>query len=89
MAESIQETKVDSDEVKTGDEVKPPSLETKEVVASESASPPAESKKKAIIEKVILCVTLFFPLFLATLDTSTIPHLPLLICSNCGHRSSS
>jgi len=28
------------------------------------------SKKQVIIEKLLLCVALFFPLFLATLDTS-------------------
>jgi hypothetical protein len=29
------------------------------------------SKKSVTIERLILCIALFFPLFLATLDTST------------------
>lgn len=35
-------------------------------------STPTPSKKKVIIERLILCTALFFPLFLATLDTSTL-----------------
>ena len=32
---------------------------------------PARSKKSVALERLILCTALFFPLFLATLDTST------------------
>jgi len=40
-------------------------------VAIESVNAtPLPSKKKVIIERLILCTALFFPLFLATLDTS-------------------
>jgi len=42
-------------------------------------STPTTSKKKVIIERLILCTALFFPLFLATLDTSI---LFLHICTN-------
>lgn len=38
--------------------------------------PAPQSKKSVIIERLILCTALFFPLFLATLDTST----PLELC---------
>jgi hypothetical protein len=44
------------------------------------AAPPTLSKKRAILEKIFLCVALFFPLFLATLDTST-------VCYNSSNRS--
>jgi hypothetical protein len=30
----------------------------------------SQSKTRAMIEQIILCVAIFFPLFLATLDTS-------------------
>lgn len=35
-------------------------------------SPPPQSKR-VWLERLILCIALFFPLFLATLDTSTYP----------------
>ena len=41
-----------------------------DAVISETVAP--HSKKHIIIERLILCTALFFPLFLATLDTSTI-----------------
>ena len=37
--------------------------------------PQVQSKKNIIVERLILCTALFFPLFLATLDTSTAPKL--------------
>jgi hypothetical protein len=47
-------------------------VDSKEVLADQSAvdSEPPKSKKRIALERVILCVALFFPLFLATLDTS-------------------
>lgn len=36
-----------------------------------SDTQPARSRKKVWLERLILCIALFFPLFLATLDTST------------------
>jgi hypothetical protein len=47
--------------------------DNKENLAIDAADPntPARpSKKQVIIERLILCTALFFPLFLATLDTS-------------------
>lgn len=38
-----------------------------------TSTPDAQSKKNIIIERLILCTALFFPLFLATLDTSATP----------------
>lgn len=53
-------------------------MDTKEIPSDQIAvqvdTGPPQSKKRVILEKVILCVALFFPLFLATLDTSTFPH---------------
>ena len=43
---------------------------TTDAVMSEPVAP--QSKKHVIIERLILCTALFFPLFLATLDTSNI-----------------
>lgn len=47
-------------------------LDSKGVSADQSAvdAGPPKSKKRIVLEKVSLCVALFFPLFLATLDTS-------------------
>ena len=47
-------------------------LDLKEILADQSAvdAEPPKSKKRLVLEKVSLCVALFFPLFLATLDTS-------------------
>jgi len=45
----------------------------KEVAFSNDAQTPPRSTKRVIIERLILCTALFFPLFLATLDTSTSP----------------
>ena len=47
-------------------------LDSKEVLADQSTvdAEPPKSKKRIVLEKVSLCVALFFPLFLATLDTS-------------------
>jgi len=39
-------------------------------VVLDDASTSRKSTKQVILEKIILCVALFFPLFLATLDTS-------------------
>ena len=33
------------------------------------------SKKSQVVEMFILCIALFFPLFLASLDTSTFPNV--------------
>jgi hypothetical protein len=41
-----------------------------DAVVGETVAP--HSKKHIIIERLILCTALFFPLFLATLDTSTV-----------------
>jgi hypothetical protein len=35
-------------------------------------APQTQSKKSVIIERLILCTALFFPLFLATLDTTIV-----------------
>ena len=43
---------------------------TTDAIMSEPVTP--QSKKHVIIERLILCTALFFPLFLATLDTSNV-----------------
>lgn len=47
-------------------------LDSKEVLADQSVidPEPPKSKKRIVLERVSLCAALFFPLFLATLDTS-------------------
>lgn len=47
-------------------------LDSKEVLADQSVidPEPPKSKKRILLERVSLCAALFFPLFLATLDTS-------------------
>ena len=42
---------------------------------TDPVTPQVQSKKNIIVERLILCTALFFPLFLATLDTSTAPGL--------------
>jgi len=61
---------VESDMVNTGNEKK--DLDPTEVLADQRAvaAEPPESKKRIVLERISLCVALFFPLFLATLDTS-------------------
>jgi hypothetical protein len=61
---------VEGDMVNNDNEKK--DLDSKEVLADQSAvdAEPSKSKKRIILERVTLCVALFFPLFLATLDTS-------------------
>jgi hypothetical protein len=65
---------MEKDLISTDRDVKDVNL--KEVQAEQPAAdvPPAppQSKKREILEKIILCVALFFPLFLATLDTSIV-----------------
>jgi hypothetical protein len=55
--------------------------DTKEVITKEASAaseghpidtPQTQSKKSVIIERLILCTALFFPLFLATLDTTIV-----------------
>jgi len=58
-------------------------------VVLDDPSTPKKSTKQVVIEKIILCVALFFPLFLATLDTSMSCTLYKLIHSRCCYRSSS
>jgi hypothetical protein len=51
-------------------------MDTKEIQADQTAylqTEASQSKKRVILERLILCVALFFPLFLATLDTSDSP----------------
>jgi hypothetical protein len=56
-------------------------VKTEVAILGSSADPtavdpsPPRSKKSVAIERLILCTALFFPLFLATLDTSTIQSL--------------
>jgi len=47
-------------------------VEKKEALADDKVDEPAPqpSSKRLWLERLILCVALFFPLFLATLDTS-------------------
>ena len=61
---------VESDMVSTDNEKK--DLHSTEALADQHAvaAEPAESKKRIVLERISLCVALFFPLFLATLDTS-------------------
>ena len=61
---------VESDMVNNDNEKK--DLDSKEVLADQSDidPEPPKSKKRIVLERVSLCVALFFPLFLATLDTS-------------------
>ena len=52
-----------------------------------TATPP-QSKKSDVIERLILCTALFFPLFLATLDTSIILSKTLANISHCRNGAS-
>lgn len=66
-------------------------MDTKEIKADQTdvETEAPQSKKRVMLEKLILCVALFFPLFLATLDTSNAPLWALLIFSNCCNSPSS
>lgn len=46
------------------------------------AALPTPSKKRTIINQILFYKALFFPLFLASLDTSTTPYTSRLIGSN-------
>ena len=67
---------VDDNNITIDNEAK--GLDKKTPVAGPTTTDPTppQSKKQAIIEKLILCVALFFPLFLATLDTSITHCIP-------------
>lgn len=66
-------------------------IDAKEIQADQTAveTEVSQSRKRVILEKLILCVALFFPLFLATLDTSNSPLWAFLIFSNCCNSPSS
>lgn len=72
MAAALEQmSKIDNQQIKD--------VDIKEVQSEQTAvgENPPQSEKGAIIEQVILCVALFFPLFLATLDTSIARSFPL------------
>lgn len=72
------------DQIGTDRDAKDINIKDVQVEQPAASVPPAprQSKKRAIIETLILCVALFFPLFLATLDTSMVFLVFSLICSN-------
>jgi len=77
MASQTQEDKIEDANAEVNNVV------TKKRTAVEQTNPEPQqpmSKKQIIIEKLLLCIALFFPLFLATLDTSH--HLVSRILAN-------
>jgi hypothetical protein len=69
------------DSINKGTDTAVTDTDTKEVITKEASAasaghtidtPPTQSKKSVIIERLILCTALFFPLFLATLDTTIV-----------------
>jgi hypothetical protein len=80
MDDSRQQTVEDSlPEAHTKLETEAIATDTKDPITKESSAgnntidtPHPQSTKSVIIERLILCTALFFPLFLATLDTTIV-----------------
>ena len=56
----------------------PSATGTKEEVSTPQGAivpPVIPNKKSQVVEMFILCIALFFPLFIASLDTSTFPNV--------------